>query len=141
MFLPVLLLTGIGFVAAVVLGIAAKVFYVEEDPRIEAVANLLPGVNCGGCGQAGCNAAAEAIVNKEVEVNVCVVGGNETAEAIGEYLGYEVTGSEPTLACASCEGGYRAARKSAWIPRAACRSLILIAVSVAAAALQPVQKA
>lgn len=124
MFVPVLLLTGIGFVAAVVLGIAAKVFYVEEDPRIEAVTNLLPGANCGGCGQAGCNAAAEAMVNREIEVNVCVVGGTETAEAVGAYLGYEVTGSEPSLACSSCEGGYRAAKKYDYSGLQDCRAAL-----------------
>ncbi|THB76207.1 MAG: 4Fe-4S dicluster domain-containing protein [Desulfobulbaceae bacterium] len=121
---PVLLLTGIGFVAAVILGIASRVFYVEEDPRIEAVADLLPGANCGGCGQAGCNAAAEAIVNKEVEVNICVVGGTETAEAIGTYLGYDVTGAEPTLACSSCEGGYRAAKKYRYSGLQDCRAAL-----------------
>ena len=62
MIAPVLLLVGIAFVAAIILGIAARVFYVEEDPRIEAVADILPGANCGGCGQAGCSAAAEAMV-------------------------------------------------------------------------------
>ena len=111
MFIPVILLVCIAAVAAVVLGIAARVFYVEEDPRVAAVTDLLPGANCGGCGQAGCSAAAEAMVNGKIEVNSCVVGGTETAEAIGEYLGYDVTGAEPTLACSSCEGGYRAARK------------------------------
>ena len=79
---PILLLVGIAFVAAVILGIAARIFHVEEDPRIEAVANLLPGANCGGCGQAGCSAAAEAMVKGEIEVNSCVVGGTETAEAV-----------------------------------------------------------
>ena len=53
MIAPVLLLVGIAFVAAIILGIAARVFYVKEDPRIEAVADILPGANCGGCGQAG----------------------------------------------------------------------------------------
>lgn len=124
MIAPILLLTGIAFVAAIVLGIAAKIFYVKEDPRIEAVANLLPGVNCGGCGQAGCNAAAEAIVNKEVEVNCCVVGGNETAEAVGAFLGYEVTGTEPTIACAACEGGTRAVRKYNYSGLQDCRAAL-----------------
>ena len=121
---PILLLTGIAFVAAVILGIASRIFYVEEDPRIEAVANLLPGANCGGCGQAGCNAAAAAIVNKEIEVNVCVVGGTDTAEAIGAYLGYDVTGAEPSLACSSCEGGYRAARKYNYSGLQDCRAAL-----------------
>ena len=111
MIAPIVLLVGIAFVAAIILGIAAKVFVVEEDPRIEAVTDLLPGANCGGCGQAGCSSAAEAMVKGKIEVNSCVVGGSETAEAIGAFLGYDVTGAEPTLACATCEGGHRAARK------------------------------
>lgn len=121
---PILLLVSIAFVAAIILGIAARVFYVEEDPRIVAVANLLPGANCGGCGQAGCSSAAEAMVNGEIEVNSCVVGGNETAESIGAVLGYDVTGAEPALACTTCEGGYRAARKYSYSGLQDCRAAL-----------------
>jgi NADPH-dependent glutamate synthase beta subunit-like oxidoreductase len=121
---PILLLVGIAFVAAIILGIAARVFYVEEDPRVEAVADLLPGANCGGCGQAGCSSAAEAMVNGEIPVNSCVVGGNETAEAVGSFLGYDVTGAEPSLACTTCEGGYRAARKYNYSGMQDCRAAL-----------------
>ncbi|MGB3210227.1 MAG: FAD-dependent oxidoreductase [Desulforhopalus sp.] len=121
---PILLLVGIAFVAAIILGIAARVFYVEEDPRIEAVADLLPGANCGGCGQAGCSSAAEAMVKGEIPVNSCVVGGNEAAEAIGTFLGYDVNGAEPSLACATCEGGYRAARKYNYSGLQDCRAAL-----------------
>lgn len=124
MITPILLLTGIAFVAAIVLGISARVFFVDEDPRIEAVANLLPGANCGGCGQAGCNAAAESIVKRKSEVNICVVGGIETAESIGAYLGYDVRGAEPMLACSTCEGGYRAARKYHYTGLQDCRAAL-----------------
>jgi formate dehydrogenase beta subunit len=121
---PIFLLVGIAFVAAIILGIAAKVFHVEEDPRFEAVADLLPGANCGGCGQAGCSAAAEAMVMGEIPVNSCVVGGNEAAEAVGAFLGYDVTGAEPSLACATCEGGYRAARKYNYSGLQDCRAAL-----------------
>ncbi len=121
---PILLLVGIAFVAAIILGIAARVFYVDEDPRIEAVAELLPGANCGGCGQAGCSAAAEAMVTGKIEVNSCVVGGNEAAEEIGAFLGYDVTGAEPALACATCEGGYRAAQKYNYSGLQDCRAAL-----------------
>ncbi len=124
MFAPVLLLVGIAFVAAIILGIAARVFYVEEDPRIEAVADLLPGANCGGCGMAGCSASAEAMVNGEIPVNACVVGGTETAETIGAFLGYDVSGAEPSLACTTCEGGYRAARKYEYSGMQDCRAAL-----------------
>lgn len=124
MIAPVLLLVGIAFVAAVILGIAARVFYVKEDPRIEAVTDLLPGANCGGCGQAGCSSAAEAMVKGLIPVNSCVVGGTEAAEEIGAFLGYDVSGSEPSLACASCEGGYRAARKFNYSGLQDCRAAL-----------------
>lgn len=124
MIAPILLLVGIALVAAIVLGFAARAFYVEEDPRIEAVASLLPGANCGGCGEAGCNASAEAMILGAIPVNACVVGGTEVAEAIGTYLGYDVVGAEPSLACATCEGGYRAARKYDYSGLQDCRAAL-----------------
>ena len=63
---------GIGGVAALVLGVASRIFYVEEDPLVAAVEEALPGANCGGCGFAGCHAAAEAIAAKKAPPNICV---------------------------------------------------------------------
>ena len=59
----ILLMLGIGATCGIVLSLASKVFYVYEDPRIAQVENNLAGANCGGCGYAGCSAAAEAIVS------------------------------------------------------------------------------
>ena len=98
MYLSVVVLAGIGFIAAGMLGIAARVFYVKEDPRIKEVLNLLPGANCGGCGFAGCGACAEAIVNGEAQPNACVVGQTEVANQVAEYLGMSVAASEPQIA-------------------------------------------
>jgi RnfABCDGE-type electron transport complex B subunit len=111
MYLPILVLSGIGLVAAVVLGAAARLFYVKEDPRIKGVLDLLPGANCGGCGLAGCAACAEAIVKGEVPCNACIVGQTETANQIAEYLGMSPVDSEPQVACPDCQGGTRAAKK------------------------------
>ena len=124
MLAPVILLVSIAFVASIILGVAAKVFYVKEDPRIEAVTDLLPGANCGGCGEAGCSASAEAMVKRKIPVNACVVGGTEVAEKIGTALGYDVSGSEPTLACSSCEGGFRAAQKFNYSGLQDCRAAL-----------------
>ncbi|MFT5700370.1 MAG: formate dehydrogenase beta subunit [Desulforhopalus sp.] len=124
MIAPVLLLVGIAFVAAIILGIAARVFYVKEDPIIEAVVDILPGANCGGCGQAGCSSAAEAMVKGLIPVNSCVVGGTEAAEEIGAFLGYDVAGSEPSLACASCDGGSRAVHKYNYSGLQDCRAAL-----------------
>lgn len=50
----------IGVIAATLLYIASKKFYVAEDPRIAEVEAILPGANCGGCGLSGCSAFARA---------------------------------------------------------------------------------
>ena len=56
----VLLLAATGLIAAVVLYFIAMKFKVEEDPRIDLVAERLPGANCGACGKAGCRDLAKA---------------------------------------------------------------------------------
>ena len=122
MLLPALILGGIALLAAVGLGVAARVFYVEEDPRIAGVAGLLPGANCGGCGFAGCNACAEAIVDGEAEANACVVGQTETANAVAAYLGLPSVGTEPKISHHNCQGGIRATLKYAYSGYQDCRA-------------------
>ncbi len=102
MVTSLLFLGGLGAVAALLLGIASRVFYVEEDPRIDAVEGALPGANCGGCGYAGCRACAEGIVDGKCEASACVAGGFDTAVAVGEVMGVKVEAKEPELAATSC---------------------------------------
>lgn len=52
----------VGIIAACLLYFAAKKFFVDEDPRISTIEQILPGANCGGCGLTGCHAFAEACV-------------------------------------------------------------------------------
>ncbi|MBN1833738.1 MAG: 4Fe-4S binding protein [Deltaproteobacteria bacterium] len=96
------LLLFLGLAAGIGLGIASRIFYVWEDPKVLAILDCLPGANCGGCGQAGCGAAAEAMAAGRIECNVCVVGGFETAKAVGAILGQEVKEREPDFALSSC---------------------------------------
>ncbi len=42
-FVSIITLFGLGLVAAILLSIASRVFYVKEDPRVEAVLEVLPG--------------------------------------------------------------------------------------------------
>jgi NADPH-dependent glutamate synthase beta subunit-like oxidoreductase len=92
----------LGLAASVILAIASRVFYVWEDPKVLAIADVLPGANCGGCGNAGCGAAAEAIASGRAAPNVCVVGGLETAQAVGKILGRAVEAKEPEFHWTSC---------------------------------------
>ncbi|MCP4627378.1 MAG: RnfABCDGE type electron transport complex subunit B, partial [bacterium] len=121
-----LCLFGLGFVAAVGLGAASRIFYVEEDPRIAEVESVLPGANCGGCGFPGCSAAAEAIVLGNAPANVCIAGGPEVGGAVAAVMGVSVEAKEPELAKQNCYGGDRANDRYLYSGMNDCRAVHLL---------------
>ena len=46
----VILVAVLGGIFGLVLAIAGRKFAVDTDPRIDEIAALLPGANCGSCG-------------------------------------------------------------------------------------------
>jgi len=58
-FVAPAIMTGLGLFFGIILAVAYRFLRVQEDPRIEQVENLLPGTNCGACGQPGCHGFAE----------------------------------------------------------------------------------
>ncbi len=103
--LTVVSLSLLGLLLAVVLYFVAQKFKVEEDPRIDIVEALMPGANCGGCGQAGCRAFAEACTKAENLDNLyCPVGGNPVMQKVAGALGFEVTEKAPMVAVVRCAG-------------------------------------
>ena len=88
---PVLLVVAMGFAFAVILTIAAKVFFVPVDETVVKLRENLPGANCGGCGFAGCDdyAAALAADPEGVGCSKCPVGGADVAAALAGILGME----------------------------------------------------
>ena len=95
----------LGLLLAVVLYFVAQKFKVEEDPRIDIVEALMPGANCGGCGQAGCRAFAEACTKAENLDNLyCPVGGNAVMQKVAGALGFEVAEKAPMVAVVRCAG-------------------------------------
>lgn len=102
----VLLLASIGVVAAMVLFVVSKKFYVYENPLIAEVEDLLPAANCAGCGSPGCKSFAEKLVNTEdISDLFCPVGGNDVMKRVAEKLGKEVAEKDPTVAVVRCQGG------------------------------------
>ena len=94
----------LGFVASAILSAASKLLYVEEDPRVEAVTEALPGANCGGCGYAGCEGYAAAVIsNPDVPPNLCCAGGAEVSERVAELSGKAMGDSEPMVAFRRCD--------------------------------------
>ncbi len=108
----ILVMGALGFCLSLFLGIAAKLFFVEVDPRIEIIADLLPGANCGGCGYAGCSDYAEAIIKDNVPPNKCVAGGANVTEAICSILGVKVSLEERKIVRICCRGDNEKAKKN-----------------------------
>ncbi len=104
MLIPILILSGLGATAALGLGIAARVFRVETDPKLEELLRVLPGGNCGACGNAGCNAFGEALLAGEAEVNDCTVSSDEDREKAAEILGVEYSPGTREVAVVRCAG-------------------------------------
>ena len=94
----------VGIVIGVLLGIASEAFKVEVDEREVLVRNELPGNNCGGCGYAGCDALAKAIVEGKAAVNACPVGGASCAENIAAIMGVEAGSTDKKVAFVKCKG-------------------------------------
>lgn len=111
MLTAVACLGGIGLVAATALGIAAKKFAVEVDPKEAAILAALPGVNCGACGEPGCSGYARGVAEGRLAPNLCPPGGQETAAALAAVLGVKVTVKDPAVAVVICQGGDDLARQ------------------------------
>jgi len=99
------IMTGIGLLFAVILAMAYRFLKVQEDPRIEETENLLPGSNCGACGQPGCHAFAEQLVQGTAQPAQCTVAAPETVEAVAELLDVDPGRAEKRVARLHCAGG------------------------------------
>ncbi|HOV14742.1 MAG TPA: RnfABCDGE type electron transport complex subunit B [Spirochaetota bacterium] len=100
----ILLLTVLGFLFGLILAIVAKFFKVEVDQRVTQIIENLPGINCGACGFPGCAGYADAIVNKNADINLCVPGAGEVIEKIGKIMGKTAQGKLKMVAKVYCLG-------------------------------------
>ncbi|MCG6862508.1 MAG: RnfABCDGE type electron transport complex subunit B [Chromatiaceae bacterium] len=99
------IMAGLGFFFAVILAVAYRFLKVQEDPRIEGTLDLLPGSNCGACGQPGCHAFAEKLVLREESPSRCTVASVDTIDAVAELLEVDPGEQEKRVARLHCAGG------------------------------------
>ena len=112
--IAVLLVGGVGLIAAVLLSVASTVFAVPVNEKEVAIRDVLPGANCGACGYSGCDSYAKALANEgNIPANLCRPGGNGAMVAISEILGVEVTESEKIAARVQCAGDCNACKSKA----------------------------
>lgn len=95
---------GLGVILGIVIGVFAKYFKVDSDPRVELVTELLPGANCGGCGKAGCADFAKSVVDGENPPGKCPVSTAEQVSSIARALGIDAGESFPKRAVVCCGG-------------------------------------
>ncbi len=109
--ITVLVMAILGLLLGFLVAIAGKVFYVRRDERVEKIKELLPDANCGGCGCAGCEEYARAIVREGEQTNKCSVGGDRTAAQIAQIMGTPVKKTVRMRAQVMCSGTNRLASR------------------------------
>jgi len=86
------------------LGFTSIKFYVEVDPQVDAIMGILPGVNCGGCGFAGCGQFAASVASGTAEYGGCPVAGADAAVEIAAVMGVEASVADKKIAFIKCNG-------------------------------------
>lgn len=106
-------LGGVGLVFGTLIALANRKLRVWEDPRIDAVTDMLPGANCGACGVPGCRAFAERLVSGAVQPAGCNVSSAAERARIAAFLGVDAGSAVKTVARLACAGGTHVAAQQA----------------------------
>ncbi|HET7459431.1 MAG TPA: (Fe-S)-binding protein [Gemmatimonadaceae bacterium] len=109
----VLILGGVGLFFAIFIALANRKLQVWEDPRIEAVAAMLPNANCGACGVPGCRAFAAKLVAGDASPSGCNVANDDSRSAIAAFLGVDAGSAVKVVARVRCAGGAHVAAQQA----------------------------
>lgn len=99
------IMTGLGLFFGVILAVAYRLLRVEEDPRLAHTEELLPGTNCGACGEPGCLPFAQKLIEGEVQPSGCTVASADDIDAIADFLGVDAGEAEKRVARLHCAGG------------------------------------
>lgn len=109
-----LIFTAIGVVFGVTLAAVARRFQVPTNPLVDRVRAFLPSANCGACGFAGCQAYAEAVVERpDVPPNLCAPGRGAVAQALASLTGKEMGAVLDRVVVMRCTGTSAYARAEA----------------------------
>jgi Na+-translocating ferredoxin:NAD+ oxidoreductase RNF subunit RnfB len=112
-------MAGLGLFFGTVLAVAYRFLRVAEDPRIEAVESMLPGSNCGACGEPGCHSV--------VAPSKCTVSSPAGIDLIADFLGVDAGAEEKRVARLHCAGGLGRARQiAAYEGFGTCRAAHLV---------------
>jgi electron transport complex protein RnfB len=123
----VAILGGVGMAFGALIALANARLRVEEDPRVDALTDLLPGANCGACGYAGCRAFSEAVIQGKEPPSTCTVMSEMEREDVAEYLGVDVGEANRKVARLLCAGGSDVAgRKADYVGIESCAAAVAV---------------
>ncbi|MDP8260211.1 MAG: RnfABCDGE type electron transport complex subunit B [Candidatus Gygaella obscura] len=100
----IITMASMGVIFGAGLALASKKLRVAKDPRLEQVFALLPQLNCGVCGYAGCAGFAQALIGAETTINRCSVLNESAAKEIASMLGIDRKESVKKIAVLCCSG-------------------------------------
>jgi electron transport complex protein RnfB len=120
--------TLLGLVAGFALAAAAIRFHVPTNPVVDSVREALPAANCGACGFAGCQAYAEAVVERpDVAPSLCAPGRRPVAERVASLTHKEVGTVTDRVVVLRCHGTTAFARDEAeYLGIATCAAATLV---------------
>lgn len=101
----IIVLGSIGILAAIILYMASRRFYVAENPKVEQIESALPGANCGACGFSGCHDFAVNFANADSPEGFnCPGAGAEGMKRVAAIMGFEAKAVRPMVAVLRCDG-------------------------------------
>jgi len=89
MWAAIAVAAGFAVTFGLLLGLAAQIFRVKDNPLVEQLDSVLPQTQCGQCGYPGCRPYAEAMAKGEADVNRCPPGGEQTIIKLADILNVE----------------------------------------------------
>jgi len=105
--IAILVLGLLGLLFGVGLAIASKKLAVQVNPKLEEVQHLLPGSNCGACGNPGCFGFAESLLSGKSALDGCRVCSDEAKEKIARVMGLALEKQIKKIAILHCDGGLK----------------------------------
>ncbi|HOL67645.1 MAG TPA: RnfABCDGE type electron transport complex subunit B, partial [bacterium] len=106
-----LVLGGLGLFFGLFLTYFFLKFHVEENPLVASLLSLLPGANCGACGEAGCAGFAQKLAEGKAIPARCVALSQENRKQLCQLLGLSETEVKAVVARVFCSGGVSAVRR------------------------------
>ena len=121
------IMSALALVFGIMLATAYRYLKVVEDPRIEKVEEMLPGSNCGACGQPGCRAFAESLIQGGNQPSGCTVSSAAGIEGIAAFLGVSAGSAIRRVARLHCAGGKGfVAHAATYSGISSCRGAVLV---------------